>query len=81
MTNLLILKYLYYKFISYVYNMDTTLLFAVLGVIGALAYLGNPFSTSNNDTDNNNTYENKPIIGGKKSRKKFHKNIHKSRKH
>ena len=54
--------------------MDTGLLFAVLGLISALAYAGNPFS-------NNDYSENKPGVGGKKSRRRVNKGNHKSRKH
>jgi hypothetical protein len=54
--------------------MDATAVFAILGLITALAYVGNPFS------DNNN--QNKPVVaGGKKSRKRLHRGNQKSRKH
>jgi len=55
--------------------MNATTTFAILGLISALAYIGNPFS-------DNNYSENKPIQGGgKKSRKIVNKGNHKSRKH
>jgi hypothetical protein len=53
--------------------MDATTVFAVLGLITALAYVGNPFN-------NNNYDENKQNGGGKKTRKRVNKGNHKSRK-
>jgi len=58
--------------------METSAIFAIVGIITALAYLGNPFSSSSSSY---NPEENKPIVGGKKSRKRVNRGNHKSRKH
>ncbi len=62
--------------------METAAIFAIVGIITALAYLGNPFSSSSSSGSSSyNPEENKPIAGGKKSRKRVNRGNHKSRKH